>query len=146
VTASFGTNPTTSSSLLTFNASASAAAGTYNVSVSGVSGSLGASTQISLVVGGTTCTPTALIPYLQIGTNPWQQTSTATVAAGSTVNLGPQPSGDWYGTWSWTGPGGFTSNQRGVFGIPLSSGSNTFVVTYVNSNGCTSTQSFVITE
>jgi hypothetical protein len=144
VTASFATNPTTASSALTLAATASAAAGAYNVTVTGVSNALTASTPLSLTIGG--CTSTPIIPYLQLNTDFWQQISTATVAAGTTVNLGPQPNGAWDGTWSWSGPGGFTSNQRGIFGIPLSPGANTFVVTYINDTSCASTQSFVITE
>ena len=43
-------------------------------------------------------------------------------------------------------PGGFSSNQREVDGVPLNNGSNTFVATYVDPNSlCTSVQTFVIT-
>ncbi|MDP9052713.1 MAG: RICIN domain-containing protein, partial [Acidobacteriota bacterium] len=122
VTASFGTNPTTSASVLTFTASSTAAAGTYNITVNGVSSSLTASTIISLVVSSSSCTPTSITPFLQVNGGAWQQTATGTVPVGSTVNLGPQPIG---GTWSWSGPGGFNSNQRELDGIPLSAGSNT---------------------
>ena len=143
VTALFGTNPTTGSSVLTFAAGSSAAAGTYNIAVTGVSNSLTASTAISLVVGGSNCTPTPITPYLQVNGGAWQQTATAAVAAGSSVTLGPQPIS---GTWSWSGPGGFTSTQREIGGIPLSAGANTFVSTYVDANSCVSTQNFVITS
>jgi len=50
VTAAFGTNPTTGSSLLTFTASTSAAVGTYSITVKGVSGSISATTTISLTI------------------------------------------------------------------------------------------------
>jgi galactose oxidase len=142
VTASFGTNPATSNSVITFTASTTAAAGTYNITVNGVSGSLTASTSILLAVSGANCTPTPITPYLQVNGGAWQGAASATVAAGSSVNLGPQPQN---GTWSWTGPGGFSSNQREIDGIPLNSGSNTFVATYVATNFCSSTQTFVIT-
>ena len=141
VTASFGTNPTTGSSVLTIAAGASAAAGTYSIAVTGVSNSLTASTAISLIVGSN-CTPTAITPYLQVNGAAWQQTATATVAAGSGVNLGPEPL---TGTWSWSGPAGFSSAQREIDGIPLSAGANTFVSTYVDANSCSGTQNFVIT-
>jgi hypothetical protein len=57
VTASFGTNPTTSTSVLTLTASATATTGTSTVTVTGVSGALTHTTSISLTVnptGGTT--------------------------------------------------------------------------------------------
>ncbi|MGC2695943.1 MAG: hypothetical protein WA738_09140 [Candidatus Angelobacter sp.] len=57
VTASFGTNPTTSTSVLTFTASSTATVGTATVTVTGTSGTLTHTTTISLTVtsaGGTT--------------------------------------------------------------------------------------------
>jgi hypothetical protein len=58
VTASFGTNPTTSTSVLTFTASSTATTGTSTITITGVSGSLSHTTTISLTVnptgGGTT--------------------------------------------------------------------------------------------
>jgi len=57
VTAVFGTNPTTGTSLLTFTASATATTGTATVTVTGVSGTLTHTATISLTVnpsGGTT--------------------------------------------------------------------------------------------
>jgi hypothetical protein len=57
VTASFGTNPTTSSSTLTFTASSTATTGTSTITITGVSGTLSHTTTISLTInaaGGTT--------------------------------------------------------------------------------------------
>src|SRR6185312_2708062 len=96
----------------------------------------------SFTTGTSGCTPTPITPYVQVNGAAWQQTATATVPAGAVVNLGPQPIS---GTWSWTGPGGFTSALRELDGIPLSAGANTFVSTYTNSSSCKSTQTFVIT-
>src|SRR4029077_6834579 len=56
-TASFGTNPTTSTSVLTFTASSTATTGTSTITITGVSGSLSHTTTISLTInaaGGTT--------------------------------------------------------------------------------------------
>jgi len=50
VTASFGTNPTTGTSVLTLSASSSATTGTSTVTINGTSGSLSASTTLSLTV------------------------------------------------------------------------------------------------
>jgi hypothetical protein len=50
VTASFGTNPTTGSSVLTFTASATATTGTTSVTITGTSGTLSHTTSISLTI------------------------------------------------------------------------------------------------
>jgi hypothetical protein len=142
VTAAFGTNPTSGSSVLTLAASSNATVGKSTVTVKGTSGSLNASTTLALTVTAP-CTPTAITPFLQVNGAAWQQTATATVASGATVNLGPQPTG---GNWSWTGPSGFTSTARQINAIRLSSGANKYVATYTNSSGCKSTQAFTITE
>jgi hypothetical protein len=90
-----------------------------------------------------TCTATAITPYLQVNGGSWAKESTATVASGSTVNLGPQPLSG--GSWNWAGPYGYTSTSRQINGIPLSSGANNYVATYTNSSGCLSTEKFTIT-
>jgi hypothetical protein len=53
VTANFGTNPTTSTSVVTFTASATAATGTFLVTITGTSGALTHATIISLTVNAT---------------------------------------------------------------------------------------------
>src|SRR5713226_9786689 len=50
VTASFGTNPAMTSSLMTLSATGTVAVGTYKVTVAGVSGSLSSTTNITLTV------------------------------------------------------------------------------------------------
>ena len=70
------------------------------------------------------------------------ETNTATVASGSTVNLGPQPTTG--GTWNWTGPNGYTALTRQLSAIPLTLGTNVYVATY-NNGSCTSTEAFTIT-
>jgi len=50
VTATFGTNPTTSTSVVTFKASSSATTGTYTITFEGTSGTLSSSTTVSLRV------------------------------------------------------------------------------------------------
>jgi hypothetical protein len=117
----------------------SLAAGPVNVTVS-VGGA--SSNPASFTVTSGTCTQTRITPYVQVNGGAWQQTAIATVGSGSTVNLGPQPTG---GTWSWSGPNGFTSAAREIDAIPLSAGANSFVATYTNASGCKSTQTFGIT-
>jgi Chitobiase/beta-hexosaminidase C-terminal domain len=99
------------------------------------------STQVfTITVNGT---PTSIVPYLQVNGGSWQQTASTTVSWGAAVNLGPQPLSG--GSWSWTGPNGYTSSSRQINNIPLSWGTNTFVATYTNSSGVQSTQTFAIT-
>jgi hypothetical protein len=50
VTASFGTNPTTGTSVLTFTASATATTGTSSITITGTSGTLSHTTSISLTI------------------------------------------------------------------------------------------------
>jgi len=142
VTAAFGANPTTASSVLTLTATSSAVAGTYTVTITGTSGSLSASTAIEVTISAPGCTPTAITPYIEVNGAAWLQAATATAASGSAVNIGPQPIG---GTWSWTGPNGFVSSEREIDNIPLSTGANTYVATYTNAGSCSSTQAFVVT-
>ena len=85
---------------------------------------------------------TAIVPYVYAN-GAWAQTAAATVAAGTVVNLGPQPVSG--GSWSWTGPNGFTSTSRELDYLPLRTGSNVYVATYTNAAGVSSTASFTIT-
>ena len=94
-----------------------------------------------LPAGG--CTPTPITPYLQVNGAAWQQSASASVASGSTVNLGPQPLTG--GSWSWTGPNGFTSTARQINSIALASATDSYVATYANTCGSKSTQTFTIT-
>jgi hypothetical protein len=49
------------------------------------------------------------------------------------------------GTWSWTGPAGFTSSSREVSNVPLVLGDNTYTAVYTNSCGGQNTQAFTVT-
>jgi chitinase len=90
------------------------------------------------------CTPTTIVPEIWTSTSgTWTQESSVTVASGTTVDLSPQPTTG--GSWSWTGPNGFTSTSREIDNIPLSTGVNTYVATYTNASGCKSSQTFTIT-
>ncbi len=84
-----------------------------------------------------------IVPYLEVNGAAWQNAADATVAYGSTVNLGPQPVSG--GTWSWAGPSRFTSTARQINGIPLDSGTNVFTATYTTTAGFASTEAFTIT-
>jgi hypothetical protein len=100
VTATFGTNPTTSTSVLTFTASSTATTGTSTITVTGVSGSLTHTTSISLTISSAAATQLIVNPGFENGSAPW--TLTAGVLNSSTAE--PPHSGsfdaweDGYGT------------------------------------------------
>ena len=127
---------------LTISASATAT-GTATITVTGKSGAVTETATITVNISTVVCTPTPIVPYLQVNSGAWQQTNVATVTATTaTVNLGPQPIS---GTWSWAGPNGFTSAARQVNAIALSAGANVYTATYTNTTGCKSTEPFTIT-
>lgn len=86
------------------------------------------------------CTATSITPYLKVGSGNWQQTSTATISSGTSVQFGPQPTSG--GSWSWSGCG--TSGTAREQTKTISS-SCTATATYKNSCGTTSTRQFSIT-
>jgi hypothetical protein len=94
VTASFGTNPTTSTSVLTFTASSTATTGTSTITITGVSGTLSHTTTISLTINPTGGGSTNLIVNggFETGSaSPW--TLTAGVLNNSTAE--PAHTGSW---------------------------------------------------
>ncbi|HKD13037.1 MAG TPA: hypothetical protein VKE71_00700, partial [Candidatus Angelobacter sp.] len=93
VTASFGTNPTTSTSVLTFTASSTATTGTSTITITGTSGSLTHTTTISLTISSNA--PQQLLgnPGFENGTNTAPWTLTAGVINNSSAE--PPHSGAW---------------------------------------------------
>jgi subtilase family serine protease len=81
VTATFGTNPTTGSSVLTLTASATATTGTSTVTITGTSGSLTATTTLALTV---TATAT---PNFTIAASPTSVTVTQGASGTSTITI-----------------------------------------------------------
>jgi len=104
---------------------------------------VGQFSNLSITPGTPAYAPTAIVPFISVS-GAWTEESGATVTTTSAVvNLGPQPATG--GSWSWIGPGGFTSTAREIDKIPLTTGVNTFVATYTNAGGIQSTQTFTIT-
>jgi hypothetical protein len=92
---------------------------------------------------GSTCLATSITPYVQVSGGTWQQTASVTVKAGSSVKFGPQPVSG--GSWSWSGPNGFSATSREVtIGNVQSSQAGNYVTTYTNSGGCKSKKTFSI--
>jgi hypothetical protein len=76
VTASFGTNPTTSTSVLTFTASSTATTGTSTITITGVSGSLSHTTTISLTINAAGGTTNLIVNGgFESGSSPWTLTA-----------------------------------------------------------------------
>jgi hypothetical protein len=89
------------------------------------------------------CVSTPITPYLTINGGAWQQTSTATLNAGGSVTIGPHPLSG--GSWSWTGPSGFTSTAREITRSNIqTTQAGIYTARYTNPSGCQSTQNFTI--
>ena len=93
VTASFGTNPTTSTSVLTFTASSTATVGTSTITVTGTSGTLSHTTTISLTISSSATTQNLIVNggFETGAASPW--TMTAGVLNNSTSE--PAHTGAW---------------------------------------------------
>ncbi len=81
VTASFATNPTTGSSVLTLNATSTAATGTFTINITGTSGSLTSSVPIALAVSALAGYTLAASPNSLPITQGGQTSSTISVVA-----------------------------------------------------------------
>ena len=85
VTANFGTNPTTSTSVVTFTASSTATTGTATVTVSGTSGTLTHTTTISLTINSSAAQNLIVNGGFENGSSPW------TLTAGVLNNSASEP-------------------------------------------------------
>ncbi|MBN2612931.1 MAG: carbohydrate-binding protein [Bacteroidales bacterium] len=122
------------------------AAGNYSLTARATDngGAVTTSSAISIAVTSNTCNPTTITPYIQIDGGTWQQASTVTVNAGSSVKFGPQPVSG--GSWNWSGPNNFSATTREVTISNIQTNqAGTYVATYTNDCGTNSTQNFVVT-
>lgn len=103
-------------------------------------GNNGTKTATTCSVFGSGCTSTAITPYLQINGGTWQQTAYASVAPGTQVVLGPQPSSG--GSWNWNGGCGTSGTSREQTIYPT--GDCDILVTYTNSCGAQSSYTYQI--
>ncbi|MFN6946498.1 MAG: carbohydrate-binding protein, partial [Cytophagaceae bacterium] len=89
---------------------------------------------INYVEFATPCTPTTIIPYVQINGGAWSQTSSATLVVGNSVRFGPQPVTG--GSWSWSGPNNYSATSREITlsNIQTNQAGN-YVATYTNAGG-----------
>jgi FMN-dependent NADH-azoreductase len=85
-----------------------------------------------------------ITPYAQVDAGTWNQNSSSTVCAASTIALGPQPT---VATgWNWTGPNGYTSTNRGItIATVTTTQAGNYTATYTDANGCKASSVYVIT-
>jgi hypothetical protein len=87
--------------------------------------------------------PCAIRPYVSINNSgTWQQITSISLKPGDKVTIGPHPLN--IGTWSWTGPNGFTASTRSITlnSVQLDM-AGTYQATFSN-NGCTSVMNFYV--
>ena len=112
-------------------------AGTYTVTFTAQSG---ATAKQSFTVNVNAAPK--ITPYVNNGSG-WQQGTSLTVNAGGYFVIGPQA--DRSGSWSWTGPNGFTSNSREFTRSNVTtSQAGTYTVTFTAQSGATAKQSFTV--
>jgi len=87
---------------------------------------------------GSSCAPTAVTPYINVGGS-WTQTASASVPAGQSAILGPQPVSG--GTWSWNGCGTAGASREQTI---TPTAACTATATYTNACGAKTLQSFTI--
>jgi subtilase family serine protease len=132
VTASFGTNPTTGSSVLTLTASATATTGTATATITGTSGSLSATTKIALTVNA------AASPNFTISASPASVTVNQGASGTSTITITSQNSFNSATTLSATGlPSGVTATFSTNPVTPPANGSATSTLTLTASASAT---------
>jgi len=93
---------------------------------------------------GPACNATLLTPYVQVDTNPLVQSNFANVLISQTLHLSVESKDS--GRWVWTGPKGFTASTAEVTLTNIQSDqAGAYTVTFINSCGETSVQTFPIT-
>jgi|SwirhisoilCB2_FD_contig_121_559921_length_2794_multi_4_in_0_out_0_1 hypothetical protein len=124
VTATFGTNPTTSTSVVTFTASSTATTGAATVTITGTSGTLTHTTTISLTISSAAATQLIVNPGFETGTaTPWSLT--AGVLNNSTAE--PAHTGSWD---AWLDGYGTTHTDSAAQTISIPSTATTATLTF----------------
>ncbi len=132
VTATFGTNPTTSTSTVTLTASSTATTGTATVTITGTSGSLTATTSISLTVNA----PAS--PNFSLSASPASLTVAEGSSGTSTITITSTGGFDSATTLSASGlPSGVTASFSTNPVTPPANGSTTSVLTLTASSTAT---------
>ena len=106
------------------------------------------STQTITAVGAPDLPAPVITPYVSTDYQNWSKETTLTVEAGASIWVGPQANDNAWtpGTWSWTGPDGFASNQR-EFSITniTAAKAGTYTGTFTDENGKSASIEIVVT-
>ncbi|MBL6448924.1 carbohydrate-binding protein [Fulvivirga sp. 29W222] len=90
------------------------------------------------------CAASPLTSYVQINGGAWTQTKSASVNKGDNVTFGPQPTSG--GTWSWSGPNGYSASSREIdLNNVQASQTGVYIATFTNSCGTQSSLSVNLT-
>jgi hypothetical protein len=82
--------------------------------------------------------------YSQADGGAWNQVSSSTVCASSTIALGPQPNVNT--GWSWSGPNGYSATTREITLTALATNkSGSYTATYTDGNSCKATGVYTLT-
>ena len=132
-----GTTTITGATAQTYTATT---AGGYTVTITNAGGCSATSSATAVTVH---VLPT-ISQYAQIDGGTWNQTNTATVCAGATIVLGPQPTVT--AGWSWTGPNGYAAATREITlaGLTPAQG-GVYTASYTDGNTCKATSVFTLT-
>ncbi|HEY5569929.1 MAG TPA: carbohydrate-binding protein [Bacteroidales bacterium] len=132
---------TSTSRLITFSNINTKQAGKYTATHYATNGSKSTRSFVIILTGSDPCSST-IEPYVTVNGGGWHSANYAILNIGGSLTVGPHPSD---GTWKWTGPNGFSSNNR-EFTISnfQEAQSGYYTATYKNSAGYTSTAQFII--
>ena len=122
-----------------------AKSGTYTLTYVDPNG-LRVSENFNIIVSDPNAPVPNITPYVSTdGRNTWPQTTNITVALGSTFFIGPQA--DQNGTWSWTGPDGFKSNEREISITNVTEAKlGNYVLTFTSDRGKQTVVTFSVTS
>jgi hypothetical protein len=135
VTAAFGTNPTTGTSVVTFTASATATTGTSTVTITGTSGTLSHTTSVSLTVNATAT------PNFSLSASPASLTVTQGTSGSSTIT--ETPSGGFTGSVTLSASG-VPSGVTASFGTNPTTGTSVLTFT-ASATATTGTSTVTVT-
>ncbi|AHM63515.1 xyloglucanase [Flammeovirgaceae bacterium 311] len=91
------------------------------------------------------CPAATLTPYLKVNEGEWEQTLLAEVVAGDLIHFNPRTDNSEEGSWSWTGPDGFSASTAEAtlnFLQPEQAGS--YITTYTNACGARTVRTYSI--
>ncbi len=99
--------------------------------------------KITVALTGSDPCSTPITPYINVNDVSWQKIAYGVLDVGGKFTLGPQPLDA--GTWSWTGPNGFTASTREFTIVNFSADkAGHYSASFTNAAECVSTLDFII--